>query len=718
MKRLLFVALIPALALAQDKRTEAEELFEKAWWEETAAGALDKALEGYRKAADATGSAAIRARSLYRAAIVEQRLGRTDAAVALLERLAKDFPGETELLKEAKTRLQEWTAVDLRKSFGEWYRSYVFSPEFQARVVDLVLRLGTAKQEDRNEVRSQLLTIGDAAAPALQEALKSSNSQLCHSATELLLDLGVVPPTEALVRYSSWVRNAEKGWLVIYGADEATRRRVREEAKGDEPLARALRAVATSPEEMLSFARAGSDARLVQRVLTLLMEHSGDAMRKATLALIREPDVSEAVTTYFMPGRFPQGPPDVELRDCLDWARSLPNVRARQLAATWAALKLTEKSEEDLDAVLALIPDPGDALVSDLAVPVLEALGQSWAGKPSLAWTSARAGMLIDLSIRLESAGKALNTGAQTGDRLSDALSRIFWTIRGEQRGAVAFGDALLDRAHELLRTSLMNLATGGGNVQIGGGTRDWRAIFAERAVARWPKLSLEGKVAVLSVTRTYGEQRAALKAALGDELAQVAVARDTPPALRRAAASFIGGVQVSRLLESFDLSTTEGARAAMDALEGASKSRDDRTAALMGEILIHGDSPTRRRALGLLGEWQSTGHPALLPVAKILAADEHAEVRLWAVNRLAEWNSFEASPYLSNALADADANVRATAAAGLARVGREDAVPALIKLLDDANPAVREAALAALEQIRKIVELKKTWQLEQAGFR
>lgn len=715
MKRLLFVALFPALALAQDRRTAAEELFEKAWWEETASGALDKALDGYRKAADAEGPATIRARSLYRAAIVEQRLGRTDAAVALLERLSKDFASETDLLKEAKSRLQEWTAVDLRKSFSDWYRSYVYSPEFQSRVVDLVLRLGTAKSEDINEVRSQLLTIGEASVPALQEALRSSNVQLCQRATELLLDLGVVPPTEALIRYPTWCFGSTR-WLVIYKADEATRKGVREEAKGDEPVARGLRAVATSPDDVLALVVSESN-RTTQYLLSLLHRNSGEAVRKRVEGLILEPSVPDHVVSYLRQA-LPHGPEDMHIARCLGLARTLPKEDARALAASWAVRKLTEKSENDLDLVLALVPASGDGLVSDLATPVFQALSDRHSGTPVLAWTPARAGMLIDLWVRLESARDPRNTGVRAVSPVADELGRVLHVILAEQRGAVAMAEALLDRAPELMQPSLTILASTGVSVQIGNNRQEWRGIFAERAVARWPKLSVEGKVALLGVARN-GEMRAVLGTALGDGLERAAVARGTEPALRAAIVRFLGRVNANDLLAAFDLSDAAGARAAVQTLRDLSKNitRDDGTAALLQQILIHGDSATRRVALQLVREWAPSS-VELLPAAKVVVGDEAAEMRLWAVNQLAAWNSFEASPYLVKALSDPDADVRYTAAGGLARVGREDAVPALVKLIDDPDPRVRDTAIHAMEQIRRIVDLKKALKLEEAGFR
>ena len=72
----LFVLLVTPF-LAQDvpkaDETGAESLYRDAWWQETGAGALDRALAGYLKAADADGTEEIRAKALYRAALIQQR---------------------------------------------------------------------------------------------------------------------------------------------------------------------------------------------------------------------------------------------------------------------------------------------------------------------------------------------------------------------------------------------------------------------------------------------------------------------------------------------------------------------------------------------------------------------------------------------------------------------------------------------------------------------
>ena len=98
---------------------------------------------------EAEGPASLKARALYKKAVVLQRIGRTEEAIRTLERLAKEYPGEAAPQADARARLAEWTAVDLKTSFAEWYQRYQYSPEFQAKIVDLVLKLGQLRSRRR-----------------------------------------------------------------------------------------------------------------------------------------------------------------------------------------------------------------------------------------------------------------------------------------------------------------------------------------------------------------------------------------------------------------------------------------------------------------------------------------------------------------------------------------------------------------------------------------
>ncbi|MDJ0974562.1 MAG: HEAT repeat domain-containing protein [Planctomycetota bacterium] len=247
----LLLATLAVPAVAEEPNGEdsaAARLFREGWWLETGAGALDKASAKYQAALAAEGSTKIRARALYRLGVVLQRMGKTEEGIKALERLTKEFASESQLLAEAQKRLEEWTGQDLKESFGEWYLRYQYSPEFQAKVIDLVLKLGAGHSEFkvRNAAEQELLTIGEPAVAALRAHAASTNRTLATAASRLIFRLGHVPPPEALIVATGWSDNAGQVSRVLEG-DASTRLAIRQTLRGDERLgARMLTAAATS----------------------------------------------------------------------------------------------------------------------------------------------------------------------------------------------------------------------------------------------------------------------------------------------------------------------------------------------------------------------------------------------------------------------------------------------------------------------------------------
>lgn len=268
----LCVALAAPAASADDavkEDTPAGKAFRDAWWAETGAGKLDQALDGYRTALTAEGSEAVRARALYRMGLVLQRMGRTDEALRAMQRLADEFPGQSALLARAKERLEEWTAVDLRDQFPEWYKRYQYSPEFQAKIVDLVLKLGATDGKTQSLARNELLTIGEPAIPALRQHTGSANRNLARNVNGLLLSLGQLPPAAGLFVETSWYRSGEF-WKLLRGADEATQATYRQAAAAqkDDWLPRWVLATIDGPDAMLAELRtAASSGSVLNAVL-------------------------------------------------------------------------------------------------------------------------------------------------------------------------------------------------------------------------------------------------------------------------------------------------------------------------------------------------------------------------------------------------------------------------------------------------------------------
>lgn len=211
---ILMVALLATPAFAEEPNGEdsaAARLFREGWWLETGAGALDRAKAKYEASVAAAGSDAIRGRALYRLGIVLQRMGHSEQAIKALERLQREFTKESKLVTQAKQRLEEWVGQDLRGSFEEWFKRYQYSPAFQAKVVDLVLTLGSADYQAANGAEAELLTIGEPAIEALRAHAISSKGNLPRRATEILWKLGVIPPAEALIKSTSyWTQNEER----------------------------------------------------------------------------------------------------------------------------------------------------------------------------------------------------------------------------------------------------------------------------------------------------------------------------------------------------------------------------------------------------------------------------------------------------------------------------------------------------------------------------
>jgi len=234
---LIALVLISLLLLAAPLRADdgeavpedsaAARLFRDAWWAETGAGALDKALVGYRKAAAAQGSDEIHARARYREALVLQRMGRTEDAVHALERLTKAYPGNEALLAKAKQRLDAWQPEDLRANFSDWYRRYRYGAAFQGKIVDLILKLGSLDGNVSGAASQELLTIGEPALPALRENVTSPNARLRSAAVGLLIDMGVLPTPAALMGAVGWER-MRGFWKLLLAAPEETKTAYRE----------------------------------------------------------------------------------------------------------------------------------------------------------------------------------------------------------------------------------------------------------------------------------------------------------------------------------------------------------------------------------------------------------------------------------------------------------------------------------------------------------
>ncbi|MDJ0523454.1 MAG: tetratricopeptide repeat protein [Planctomycetota bacterium] len=266
----IFLFFAAPLAADEGEREDspAAKAFRDAWWAETGTGALDKAVAAYKQALQAEGSEAIRARAAYRLAVVLHRMGKTEEAVRALESLAKDFPQQAALLAKARQRLDEWTAEDLRTSFREWYQRYQYSPEFQAKIVDLILKLGNRDQKVSEGARQELLTIGEPAIAALTEHTRSPNPTLRNAAIRLMVLIGTLPPPAVLWDAHGW-ESEDAFWSQLEASVDPVRSAYADAAK-DSKDGRApwITALLQGREAVLeAVARESNDTNTVTRAL-------------------------------------------------------------------------------------------------------------------------------------------------------------------------------------------------------------------------------------------------------------------------------------------------------------------------------------------------------------------------------------------------------------------------------------------------------------------
>lgn len=400
-----------------------EQAFRDAWWAETGGGDLARALELYAQAAEADGPAAVRARALYRRAVVLQRIGKTPEAIAALERLARDFAAESALNADARARLAEWTAVDLRTSFGDWYKRYQYSPEFQAKVVDLVLALGSGDTWKQASAATELLTIGEAALPALQAHADTKNADLRDQVLPLLLKLGGVPQADSLRASVRW-RFVDGAFAALCRAPAEARAKLRAALTEDTLFDQGLRASLDGPRALLAWAEALPAATA---------KRGEDDWILVCLGVLRTeqpvPEVAAAAQRILRAGKAPA----VVRRFLLDLLSYWSLLKTADLVALLAeadrplslrALELLAFEGDDppaaLEALLSYEERLNDTARRDLSKPLSDALFKAvnWASwSPPDAWLDRVASALLRVG---------LNSGLmQLGPRSYEVLARL-----------------------------------------------------------------------------------------------------------------------------------------------------------------------------------------------------------------------------------------------------------------------------------------------------
>lgn len=182
---LLFFAALPLLAQeeakpaakADPKAVEAAEArLLEAELLEVSAGELEKAMAAYRAVRDdAALPGALRARALLCLGRCQRKLGRLEEARQLLEEIAVKHPEETDLVRQARSFLRELQSGKAENRDFDWLRELERSPEIQARVFDLAMKLTTTPgTDDHKSARRQLVALGPIAAPVLEKMVETT----------------------------------------------------------------------------------------------------------------------------------------------------------------------------------------------------------------------------------------------------------------------------------------------------------------------------------------------------------------------------------------------------------------------------------------------------------------------------------------------------------------------------------------------------------------
>ena len=180
-----------ALALAQD----ADQRYREGLYQEVDRGDLEKAIEFYRKVEiDSSLGESIRARAAYRLAWCLEKQGKKVEAERSYREIASKYSGQDEIAQKAKERLER--LVSGNGSGAALSRNQQISSE--------IIFLGSESDATRRSSMRTLVLLGDAAIPALCQALAHKDPTLSGTAAcalvELEQDSGTYSPLERAMR--------------------------------------------------------------------------------------------------------------------------------------------------------------------------------------------------------------------------------------------------------------------------------------------------------------------------------------------------------------------------------------------------------------------------------------------------------------------------------------------------------------------------------------
>ncbi|MEM8885126.1 MAG: hypothetical protein AAGD14_13740 [Planctomycetota bacterium] len=272
--------------------------------------------------------------------------------------------------------------------------------------------------ENRKSTESWLLRIGDAAVPALTQAVESRDAEQAAWAAKMLLLLGEVPSGAILQRHPEDWSIQPDAWLTILRADPAERRSVKNGLIGKAPLASLLHAASTSVEELVRVlagpAGATGAARheLMIQSLLLGLHRSKDAAAHAAIAELavhpKSPRTLRPIATAIV---LEHGWTGATAEDWLAWSRDAETFEARLGGLGAASAALQSGDAELIDAMLRDIRE-ARAVSEEIGGELADAFGKGliWNGlSTQLEWTPARVRDYILACCNPEAEGHAVD---------------------------------------------------------------------------------------------------------------------------------------------------------------------------------------------------------------------------------------------------------------------------------------------------------------------
>jgi len=402
------LAALPGQQPVPAPASAAEQQFRDAWWAETAQTDLEAALRGYLAAAAADGPATVRAKALLQAGRVQQRLGRTEAALATFRKLVMDHAGEREVVEQARAHLRELTAVDLRRNYDEWYERRLFSEDVQlsilAKLDALAGKLARRPEQPEEQkahaaevlsLMQEIAAYGKGAVPALRKTATGSNVAMRQHAIHMLFELRELPPLPALLADDGWLGDADSWPVLLQQKSDAE---VPPSPVWYRPLlTAALRGGAALADALVHATRRPQDDNLVSTIALAALHAEGG--KAVVLAALADPGLAINLRLGIESGLLNDVDGDTALTAAEWLAVSAEPLRyqLRQAGILHAAALLGPGDGAQLDEILARITAGTPSQQGSLAIILSLGLDRQMS-LDVLPWTPARVRTVLQLA--------------------------------------------------------------------------------------------------------------------------------------------------------------------------------------------------------------------------------------------------------------------------------------------------------------------------------